>query len=333
MQTKEENNNMIPKRSNRAILLAVFVVLIAMASVAFTISYLATLAGAHSRYMGIKNVSTEKIAKIIRGVEMNANNIFDEVNRHLDDSEEVIAALKSKANLNLDVRGYFAAFVPDYFPEKGSWFEPYVFQLEYGGFDYRQVGSARHNYTKSPWYVQAKETGATFWSEPYYYYDGTSLSGHYSTFVKPLYNAKGDLACVCGADMKFEWLAKELKWVDESSKINKVLNKYLSNTELNFYTIILNEDGTCIAHPEEKKLAITDGAVLKDLRQKKSGVAEMDIDGDACMVYYGPIEYINWSVAVIVPKQDIIKPMLNVTIALLSMVVIGMIIVWFVCKR
>ena len=329
----EENNIIKQKKSNRAILLAVLVVLIAMASVAFTISYLATLAGAHSRYMGIKNVSTEKIAKIIRGAEMNANNIFDEVSRHLNDPKEVTDALKSKASLNLDVSGYFAAFVPDYFPEKGTWFEPYIFQLEYGGFDYRQVGSARHNYTKSPWYVQAKETGASFWSEPYYYYDGTSLSGHYSTFVKPLYDAKGDLACVCGADMKFEWLVKELKWVDESSKNNKVLNKYLKNTDLNFYTIILDQDGTCLAHPQEKELAITDEAVLKDLRQRKNGVVEMDIDGVACMVYYGPIEYINWSVAVIVPRKDIIKPMLPVAIALLSMVVIGMIIVWFICKR
>ena len=288
----EENKNIQSKRPKRALLLTVFMVLIAMAAVALLICYHVIQAGAHARYMGIKNVSTEKIAKIIRGAEMNANNIFDDVSRHLNDPEEVVTALKNKANLNIDVRGYFAAFVPDYFPEKGTWFEPYIFQPEYGGFDYRQVGSARHNYTKSPWYVQAKETGASFWSEPYYYYDGTSLSGHYSTFVKPLYNAKGDLACVCGADMKFEWLAKELKWVDESSKSNRILNKYLV-TDLNFYTIILNSDGTCIAHPEEKELAITDEAMLKDLLHSKSGVASMNIDGVACKVFYGPIEYIN----------------------------------------
>ena len=224
-----EEKNKTPQRRNRTILLTVLVVLVATVSVAFLTCYIVVMAAAHSRYMGVKNVSTEKISKIIRGAEMNANNIFDEVSRHLDDPKEVIEALKSKASLNLDVRGYFAAFEPDYFPEKGTWFEPYIFQPEYGGFDYRQVGSARHNYTKSPWYVKAKTTGASFWSAPYYYYDGTSMSGHYSTFVKPVYNAKGDLACVCGADMKFEWLAKELKWVDESNKSNKVLNKYLVN--------------------------------------------------------------------------------------------------------
>jgi hypothetical protein len=329
----EENPKNTSKKTVRSILLTVLLALTAMAATSLWTSYQVILAGAHARYMGIKNVSSEKIAKIIRGAEMNANNIFEEVNKNLDSPEDVIAALKSKATLNLDVRGYFAAFVPDYFPEKGTWFEPYIYQPEYGGFDYRQVGSARHNYTKSPWYVRAKDTRGSFWSEPYYYYDGTTMSGHYSTYVKPLYNAKGDLACVCGADMKFEWLVKELKWADESSRNNKVMNKYLVFSDLSYYTVILDSDGTCLAHPEEKEMAITDEAVLKDLRNRKSGVADLDIDGQTCRVFYGPIEFINWSVAVIVPKYDIQKPILPIVALLLSMVVIGILIVWLVCRR
>jgi hypothetical protein len=329
----EENHKEVAKKPIRSILLTVLMVLAATTAVALMACYQVCLAGAHARYMGIKNVSSEKISKIIRGAEMNANNIFDEVSKSLNNSEDVVTALKSKAMLNLDVRGYFAAFEPNYFPEKGTWFEPYVYQPEHGGFDYRQVGSARHNYTKSPWYVRAKEGGGSFWSEPYYYYDGTSMSGHYSTYVRPIYNAKGDLACVCGADMKFEWLAKELKWVDESSKSNKLLNKYLVDTELSFYTIILDSDGTCIAHPEEKEMAIKDETVIKDLKNRKSGVLDLEIDGEACTVFYGPIEFIDWSVAVIVPKHDILKPMLPITLILLSTLVIGTLIVWLVCKR
>lgn len=329
----EENSITTHRKPARRILLTVLVVLTAMTSVTLYVSYQVIMASAHSRYMGMKNVSAEKIAKVIRGAEMNANNIFEEVSRHLDNPEDVVTALKSKVNLNLDVRGYFAAFVPNYFPEKGTWFEPYIYQPDYGGFDYRQVGSARHNYTKSPWYILAKEGGQSFWSEPYYYYDGTSMSGHYSTFVKPIYNTKGDLACVCGADIKLEWLAKELKWVDESTKSNKLLNQYLVLDNLNFYTIILNKDGSCLAHPEEKEMAFTDKGMLKDLQQKKSGVVDMDIDGEKCMVYYGPIEYIDWAVAVIVPQKDILKQMLPIAIVLLGMVMAGMIIVWFVCRK
>ena len=329
----EDETKTISKRPSCRVLLTVFIILMVTVTVAMLTCYQLIYAEVYSRYIGVKNTSAEKVSKIIRGTEMNANNVFDEVSMHLENSEEVITALKSKVKLNLDVRGYFAAFVPDYFPEKGTWFEPYIYQPEYGGFEYRQVGSARHNYTKSPWYVRAKESGKSFWSEPYYYYDGTSMSGHYTTFIKPLYDMKGNLACVCGADMKFEWLAKELKWVDESSRSNKLLNKYLLMSDLNYYTIILNKDGACLAHPEEKEMSISDEDMRKDLLHRKSGVADMDIDGVSCTVYYGPIEYIDWSVAVVVPKYDIVKPMLPIVIILLSMVVIGFLIVWFVCKR
>ena len=334
MQTIDENNIIISKKIKRRILPIVFVVLTVMALLALLIGYQLVLSGARSRYLGIKNVSAEKVASVIKGAEMNANNIFNEVGTNLNDPESVVNALKRHTSLNLDVRGYFAAFVPGYFPEKGTWFEPYIYQPDYGGFEYRQVGSARHNYTKSPWFIQAQETGSSFWSDPYYYYDGTSLSGHYCTFVKPLFNEKGDLACVCGADMKFEWLVKELKWVDESSKSNKILNKYQAFSELNYYTVLLNNDGACLAHPEEKELTITDENVLKDLQQGRSGVATgLDIDGETCVVYYGPVEFVNWSIAVIVPLSDILKPMLTIAIVLMSMVIFGMLVVWFVCKR
>lgn len=329
----EDETKTISKRPSRRVLLTVFIILMVTVAAAMLTCYQLIYAEVYSRYIGVKNTSAEKVSKIIRGTEMNANNVFDEVSMHLENSEEVITALKSKVKLNLDVRGYFAAFVPDYFPEKGTWFEPYIYQPEYGGFEYRQVGSARHNYTKSPWYVQAKESGKSFWSEPYYYYDGTSMSGHYTTFIKPLYNMKGDLACVCGADMKFEWLAKELKWVDESSKNNKLLNKYQIFRDSKFYTIILNNDGACIAHPEEKEINISDKEMLKDLAQNKNGMATMSIDGETCMIFYGPIEFVNWSIAVIVPRSEIMKPMLTIATLFLAIVTLGMIIVWLVCKK
>lgn len=334
MQTIDENNIIISKKIKRRILPIVFVVLTAMAFLAFLTGYQLILSGSRSRYLGIKNMSAEKMARVVKMAQTNANVVFDDVANNFNDPEDVINALKKRANMNLDVRGYFAAFVPNYFPEKGTWFEPYVYQQDYGGYDYRQMGSARHNYTRSPWYVQAKERGYSFWSEPYHFYNGTSMSGHYTTFVKPLYDAKGDLVCVCGADMTFEWMAKELKWMDDNIKSNKVLNKYRIANESNFYTIIIDNNGVCLAHPDEKELTIENEEMLKDLRQGKNGVTHgVDIDGETCVVYYGPVEYIDWAIAVVVPQNDILKPMLTIAIILLSMIMIGMLVVWFVCKR
>lgn len=309
------------------------VVMIVVLALSFRICYHAVRAESHVRYVGMMNVASEKIAKTIRGMEMNAKNVFDEVEKHMSSPETVVAALESKTSLNPDVRGYFAAFEPNYFEQKGRWFEPYVHHVDSSEFVVRQVGSARHDYTKSDWYVRAKELGKSFWSEPYYYYDGTSISGHYCTFVKPIYDVAGHLVCVCGADMTFEWLTKELQQIDDDGREDDMLNMYRMNRKFDFYTVVLNKDGGCIAYPVEKSVSIKDKDIIRDLKEKKSGMVDIEIDGVPSTVYYGPIEYIDWSVAVVVPREDTQKPLLWLGLVLLSVAVAGIVVVWLICRR
>ena len=163
------------------------------------------------------------------------------------------------------------------------------------------VGSARHNYHKSDWYVRAKKSNESFWSDPYYYYDGSDISGHYTTFVKPVFDKSGRLACVCGADMTFEWLGKELERIDEAMRNDILLNKF-KNEDDDFYTVVINDDGSSIAYPEGKKVTMTAEQTVRDLSQRKSGVIDMEVNGVPSTVYYGPIEHVDWSVAIVVAK-------------------------------
>lgn len=283
--------------------MAALVFVIAIGAIAYSTCSKAMETERHARYACIMNIASEKLANTIRGMEMNAMNEFDEVEKHLDSPESVIAALESKAALNPEVRGYFAAFEPDYFKQKGKWFEPYVHHVDSNAFEVRDVGSARHNYFKSPWYIRAKQLNQSFWSEPYYYYDGTNISGHYTTFVKPIFDKTGRLACICGADLTFEWLAKELQRIDDSIKNNELLNSHLFGSDCDFYTAVLYKDGSCIASPEGKKVAMTEEFVVRDLERGKAGTIDMTINGVPSTVYYGPIEHVDWSVAVVVAKD------------------------------
>ena len=127
----------------KSILLIVASALLLMLVVSFLVCGYTLMKETHVCYMGIMNMSSEKISKTVGGMEMNARNVFDEVGKHMDSPESVIEALKSKTSLNMDVKGYFAAFVPNYFPQKGQWFEPYVHQADSSGrFTVRDVGSA-----------------------------------------------------------------------------------------------------------------------------------------------------------------------------------------------
>ena len=324
----------VTSRKRRIILLIMTAVLLVMMVASFLICRYMIQTESHVCYMGIMNVASEKIAKTVSGMEMNAMNVFDEVRKHMETPESVTAALQSKTSLNTDVRGYFAAFEPNYFPQKGQWFEPYVHQPDTkGGFVVRNVGSARHDYTRSDWYIRAKESNKSFWSDPYYYYDGTSISGRYCTFVKPVYDAKGRLACVCGADMTFEWLSKEMQQIDASIRQNSLLNKFRQHfSDLDFYTVVINKDGSCIAYPKGKSVSMKDEAVLRDLSEEQSGITELTVNGVPSTIYYCPIPRVDWSVAVVVPQETTLTAIYLVGLLLLTITLLGIIFVWIALR-
>lgn len=285
------------------------------------------------RYAGMQSVITAQLTRTIKALEMSATNVFNEVEKHMDSPESVIAALESESNLNPDVRGYFAAFEPGFFPSKGTWFEPYIHHTDSTKFEMSQVGSARHDYTKSTWYVRAKDLKMSFWSEPYYYYDGTNISGHYCTFVTPLFDEQGKLTCVCGADITFDWVAKVLAKIDDYCRHAPLVNTYRLMRNFDFYSVVLDKDGTCLAHPQDKKIIIEDKQLLSSLEQRENGVAEMTIDNVESVVYYGPIEGIDWTLAVVIPKSDLQKPFVYMAWGLSLLGLLGIVAVWLTTKH
>lgn len=315
-------------KTKRFIMLTVAAMMLVILVLTFLVCCNALKTANHVRYVSILNIASERVAKSVSGMEMNAMNVFDEVQKHLDSPEAVISALKGKASLNPDIKGYFAAFEPNYFPQKGKWYQPYIYKGDNNQYVESRVGSANDDYTKSELYTRAKERGTGFWSEPYAHQDGSDLSGHYCSFMSPLYDADGKLACICGADMTFEWLAKELKQIDNVSKQNELLNKYLLNKEPDFYTVVLNNDGICIANPEGKELQLNDEQVVSNLKQKKSGTVETIIDGKSVTVYYEPIRDIDWTVAVVTPSQDIPLPASLAILLLLVVAMLGMSVIY-----
>ena len=120
--------NKATERQMRKVLLIVTTVIVVSMGAAFWAFSHAMKAETCVRYHGLQDMIASKMVKTLKSMETNAKNVFDEVGKHLDSPEAVIAALESKTSLAPDVRGYFAAFEPEYFPEKGRWFEPYVHQ-------------------------------------------------------------------------------------------------------------------------------------------------------------------------------------------------------------
>ena len=301
----ETNTN--PKRWLRPLVigaLAAAVVLLAIAVVLLAVELQnATQAERNMRYVGIMNTVAEKLSKTVRGVEMNAENVFDEVVRHMESPQAVIQALGSKTSLNPDVIGYFAAFVPNYFPQQGRWFQPYVHRGDSTEYVLTLVGSARHDYTTSTWYVQGLKEKDSFWSKPYYYEDDLNVAnGYYMTFAKPIFDAQGNLACVCGADMTQEWMIDQLQQIEDEVRNDELLDSNRIHRNGDFFIVILNDDGTSFAHPNGDIVTMSDEAFIANLKKHHRGVAELEVNGVPSLVYYTPLKRTHWSVAIVVKK-------------------------------
>ena len=172
-----------------------------------------------------------------------------------------------------------------------------------------------------------------FWSDPYFYYDGTNISGHYCTYVKPLYTLDGELACVCGADITFEWLNSELERIVNRCRYTPQFSRFKFMRDFEFYAVVFYKDGTCLLHPSDKSITIKNEKVLKDIEEGRTGIIDMEIDGVPSRVFYGGIENLEWSLAIIAPISDLNKPFLYVGIGLALLALIGIIIVYFICRR
>jgi hypothetical protein len=158
------------------------------------------------------------------------------------------------------------------------------------------------------------------------------MSGHYATFVKPIFDSTGRLACVCGADITFDWATKELQRIDNESKNDNLLNMGHLYEILDFYSVIIDKDGYCIVHPEGKSVPLTKEQA-RVLTQQRSGMMDLEISGVPSTLYYSPIEHVDWTVALVVTKQDMQKTLLMLGLVFFLIMLIGIIVVWVACSR
>ena len=73
--------------------------------------------------------------------------------------------------------------------------------------------------------------------------------------------------------------------------------------------------------------------MLKDIEEGRTGIIDMEIDGVPSRVFYGSIENLEWTLAIVAPISDLNKPFLYIGLALALLALIGIIIVFIICRR
>jgi sigma-B regulation protein RsbU (phosphoserine phosphatase) len=332
--------------SGRLTRIIVIIVLVTMT----TISMLAFGLTASAFYTSFKEHFADAIENISRSITLNlekveiaAANIADEVTWHISSPEIVVSTLMYEIKVNHSLTGCGVGFIPDYFPEKGRWFEPYARCTDDGPV-VQEIGSASHDYHLSEWFTSGLSAPGGIWSRPYLDPEGAGTL--LCTYSLPIMDSEGKVVGVLGADLSLIWLANLLHEIDVRENASGLLPAFMKNKDHGIYSFILGPEGEYIAHPDRARFlgernyfdyedAGNHGKyrmVGEAMCEGKTGEETVLMDGRKYEVFFAPLSDSGWSMAIAVPLISLLMPALTFGSASLLLTLLGLLIVFLISR-
>ena len=272
-----------------------------------------------------------EVQKVMTAVETAVENSAWIIEHNISNPDTLWGLLQRVVENTPAVIGCEIGFEPNYYPQYGYWFEPYVPRLDDGKFGRMQVGSEKHQYHMTDWYVMAKSTGKGYWSEPYF--DAVGRQDLTCTYGRPMRDKSGKIVGVIGADVSLGWLSD-------------VINP--KQTQQSSYNLLLSRSGKIVACPVESLImrsALDDVAAMtkdtavnrvnRDLKSRQSGKASVvNEKGEKDYIFYAPVEgKTGWSVVVIRSHKDVYGSLKRVSTILYMIMLLGLVLLGYLLYR
>ena len=295
----------------------------------------------------LADIENESVEKKLHDLQVAVHNSIDEVVEDMSHPDSVFAALTHKLQLNPQgVLGFGVGFVPNYYPERGRWFEPYAMWLD-GRIFTIQNGSAEHDYFTHEWYVEGMKHDEGYWSNGYSFMMGGERV-MICTYAKPFYDTKGNKAGVYAGDLSLDMLhdyllSKDMKANTEG--LIKVPRKLEGNHRQWVRSVIVDRNGYYVSHPDKERMlrdnffeAISQKTdtvadrVMGEMKAGKKGSAELTFEGVPSTVFYSPLERSGWSLVVILPNIRYYIVVFGFCILLSLCLLTGLLAVYIICR-
>ncbi len=159
------------------------------------------------------------------------------------------------------------------------------------------------------WYTNAEETGKLCWSEPYI--------------------DAGGLGLMVTCSIPLEAPQRGFFWVIAADVTINTINQNIINTQVGElgYAFMLDAGGNFVARPgldsgdqkwdesfESDNMLLSNNselaAIAKNMTEGKTGVTMCTFEGGDKYIAYAPLESTHWSVAIVLPVNEIIAPVL-----------------------
>lgn len=259
-------------------------------------------------YLSIRN----HLAKI----EVTVDNMAWVVRDDLDNPDAMFLKTRSLVENNPAILGSSITFIPDYYPQKGRWFEPYAIRKADGTVESLQLGSPEHDYTKKEFFLMPITTNRGHWCEPYRDNDGAKAM--VTTYAVPVHDANDKIVAVVDADLSIGLL----EGMVEENKVYKSTQRFLISGKKHL-------------------LAGQDGPVFQMVLKHISGYSDKqgyftleDEEGRDLHVFYHPVGGMtDWVLISVLEDGEVFGKLRNVQLLLLFVVCVGLLLVGFVISR
>jgi len=260
-----------------------------------------------------------QIETVLRRVEAVPDNLNWVITSGKIQPDTMFNITKSVIRNNSDIYGSAIAFEPYYFKEKGYYFSPYSYR---DGDTIRslQLGNKDYDYFTWEWYSKPKELKTPCWSDPYY--DEGGGRKIMCTYSAPIFDKNKTMIGIFTSDISLEWLTDligKMKLNDRS------------------YIFMLDRKGTYIIHYiRERILNKTIFEVSKDMGEPnvkqlgenmiagKQGMQVFNNSGISSFAFYAPVPHTQWSLAIVIPREDVFSDLRRINLLLVAIVFLGL---------
>ena len=230
---------------------------------------------------------------------------------------------------NPSVSGTAFAFMENYFPDRGRLFAPYAYR-NHDVIDTIQLGNESYGYPEKEWFVKPLETGKGYWSEPYYDTGGGEML--MSTFSVPVTDMKGKTACVLTADLSLDWLTDLVGSIKEYPEA---------------FSVLVSRTGQLMVCPapafvmkksvQEVAASLEDSTAVRDVSLAmlagERGSREILYKGEEEYVFYAPIDRAGWSMAIVIPRDEIYGEVRQVGLLVILLQILGLLVMSYILYK
>ena len=135
-------------------------------------------------------------------IETAAKTLAKLVEKHINIPDSVYSATRLAVSTLRGNTSLAVAFVPNYFPKEGKFFEACSSRITEDSIYTRQIGTADHDYTEMEWYQNGFVHDSCWWCEPYL--DDSGSQTYVVSCSCPVRNNTGEVVAVACVDLSLK---------------------------------------------------------------------------------------------------------------------------------